>query len=119
LSKVGGYNFFHLIFSPDQGEYLLNIYCISNFIIVDWGSMCCNSLGGACFFFDIDVKGGESVVNFKDATVVEISRMLQWYSCMFFKGFSLMPKGDIVGMFLDKGRVCVFVIDGEDQHVCH
>jgi hypothetical protein len=32
--------------------------------------MYCNSSGGACFFFDIDVKGGESVVNFKDATVV-------------------------------------------------
>jgi hypothetical protein len=42
--------------------------------------MYCNSLGGVCFFFDIDVKGGESVVisrmrvvisrNFKDATVV-------------------------------------------------
>jgi hypothetical protein len=29
-----------------------------------------SSSGGACFFFDIDVKGGESVVNFKDATVV-------------------------------------------------
>jgi hypothetical protein len=66
-----------------------------------------NSSGGACFFFDIDVKGGESVV---------ISRMLQWYSCMFFKGFPSMPKGEIVGMFSDRGRVCVFVIDGEDQH---
>jgi hypothetical protein len=32
-----------------------------------------------------------------------------------------MPKGDIVGMFSNRGRVCVFVIDGnvidgEDQH---
>jgi hypothetical protein len=35
---------------------------------------------------------------------------------MFFKGFPSMPKGEIVGMFLDRGRVCVFVIDGEDQH---
>jgi hypothetical protein len=52
--------------------------------------MYCNSSGGACFFFDIDVKGGESVV---------ISRMLQWYSCMFFKGLPSMPKGEIVGMF--------------------
>ena len=78
--------------------------------------MYCNNSGGACFFFDIDVKGGESVVNFKDATVVVISRMLQWYSCMFFKGLPSMPKGDIVGMFLDRGRVCVFVIDGEDKH---
>jgi hypothetical protein len=69
--------------------------------------MYCNNSGGVCFFFDIDVKGGESVV---------ISRMLQWYSCMFFKGFPSMPKGEIVGMFLDRGRVCVFFIDGEDQH---
>jgi hypothetical protein len=59
-----------------MGEYLLNIYCISNFLIVDRGSMYYNSLGGACFFFDIHVKGGESVVNLKDATVVVISRML-------------------------------------------
>jgi hypothetical protein len=69
--------------------------------------MYCNNSGGACFFFDIDVKGGESVV---------ISRMIQWYSWMFCKGFPSMPKGEIVGMFLDIGRVCVFAIDGEDQH---
>jgi hypothetical protein len=31
--------------------------------------MYCNNSGGACFFFDIDVKGGESG-NFKDATMV-------------------------------------------------
>jgi hypothetical protein len=35
---------------------------------------------------------------------------------MFFKGFPSMPKGEIVGMFSDRGRVCVFVIDGKDQH---
>jgi hypothetical protein len=70
-----------------------------------------NSSGGVCFFFDIDVKGGRKCANFKDATVVVISRMLQWYSCMFFKGLPSMPKGEIVGMFLDRGRVCVFVID--------
>jgi hypothetical protein len=51
-----------------------------------------------------------------DATVVVISSMLQWYSCMFFKGLPSMPKGEIVGLFLDRGRVCMFVIDGEDQH---
>jgi hypothetical protein len=68
--------------------------------------MYCNNSGGACFFFDIDVKGGESVV---------ISRMLQWYSWMFFKGLPSMPKGEIVGMFSDRGRVCVFVIDGKDH----
>jgi hypothetical protein len=80
--------------------------------IVDRGSMYRNNSRGACFFFDIDVKGGESVV---------ISRMLQWHSYMLFKGFPSMPKGEIVGMFSDRGRVCVFVIDGdvtdgEDQH---
>jgi hypothetical protein len=35
---------------------------------------------------------------------------------MFFKGFPSMPKGDIVGMFLDRGRVCVFFIDGKYKH---
>jgi hypothetical protein len=47
-----------------------------------------NNSGGACFFFDINVKGGESVVisgcDFKDAT-----GKLQW--------FPSMPKGDNVG----------------------
>jgi hypothetical protein len=81
-------------------------------LIVDRGIMYHNILGGVCFFFDIDVKGGESVV---------ISRMLQWYSCMLFKGLPSMPKGEIVGMFSDRGRVFVFIIDGdfiddEDQH---
>jgi hypothetical protein len=68
--------------------------------------MYCNSSRGVCFFFDIDVKGGESVV---------ISRMLQWYSWMFFKGFPSMPKGEIVGMFIT-GRQKVeylFFIDGK------
>jgi hypothetical protein len=27
-----------------------------------------------------------------------------------------MPKGEIVGMASDRGRVCVFVIDGKDQN---
>jgi len=84
----------------------LHIWCISKMLLVDRGSMYCNSSGGACFFFDIDVKGGESVV---------ISRMLQWYSWMFFKGFPSMPKGEIVGIFIT-GRHKVeylFVIDGK------
>jgi hypothetical protein len=72
--------------------------------------MYCNSSGGACLFFDIDVKGGESVV---------ISKMLQWYNWMFFKGLPSMPKGEIVGMFSDRGRVCVFVIDGKDHDQQH
>jgi hypothetical protein len=74
--------------------------------------MYCNSSGGACFFFDIDVKGGESVVISRrlQATVVWISRMLQWYSysCMFFKGLPSMPKGEIVGMFSDRRQsICL------------
>ena len=84
----------------------MNICCISKLLIVDRGSMYCNSSGGACFFFDIDVKGVESVV---------ISRMLQWYSWMFFKGFPSMPKGKIVGMFI-MGRQkeeYLFFIDGK------
>ena len=30
-----------------------------------------------------------------------------------------MPKGEIVGMFSDRGRVCVFVIDGKDHDQHH
>jgi hypothetical protein len=66
-----------------------------------------NNSGGACLLFDIDVKGGESVV--------VISNMLQWYNWMFFKGLPSMPKGEIFGMFLERGRVCVFFIDGKDH----
>jgi hypothetical protein len=33
------------------------------------GEYALHSAGGACFIFEIDVKGGENVVNFKDATV--------------------------------------------------
>ena len=97
-------------------------------LLVDRGSMYCNISEGACFFFDIDVKGGESVV------ISRRLQLLQWYgfqecyrygfqgcysgkfSCMFFKGLPSMPKGEIVGMFLDRGRVCVFLIDEKDQH---
>jgi hypothetical protein len=45
-----------------MGSTYLNICCISNLLIVDRGSMYYNSSGGACYFFDIDVKGGESVM---------------------------------------------------------
>jgi hypothetical protein len=58
-----------------------------------------------------------------------ISRMLQWYSCIFsFQGcysginacFSRdchqCQRGRLLACFLNRGRVCVFVIDGEDQH---
>jgi hypothetical protein len=60
--------------------------------------MYCNNAGGACFFFDIDVKGGESVVISR--MLLLISRILQWYSWMLFKGFPSMPKGEIVGIFI-------------------
>jgi hypothetical protein len=46
---------------------------------------------------------------------VVISRMIQWYSWMFFKGFPSMPKGKIVGMFI-MGRQkeeYLFFIDGK------
>jgi hypothetical protein len=89
-SKVGGYNFFRLIYSPGHGESLLNICCISKPLIVDRGSMYCNNSGGACFFFEIDAKGGESVVisrmlKWYSWMFLVISRILQWYSWMFFK----------------------------------
>jgi hypothetical protein len=62
--------------------------------------MYCNSSGGACFFFDIDVKGGESVV---------ISRMLQWYSCMFFQGVAINAKGgDCWHVFRQRQSMHVF-----------
>jgi hypothetical protein len=64
--------------------------------------MYCNSSGGACFFFDIDVKGGESVV---------ISRMLQWYNWMFFKGFQ--------GVAINaKGGDCWHVFQTKAEYAC-
>jgi hypothetical protein len=30
-----------------------------------------------------------------------------------------MPKGEIVGMFSDRGRICVFFIDGKDHDQQH
>jgi hypothetical protein len=42
-------------------------------LIVDRGSMYYNILGGACYFFDIDVKGGESVM------ISRSKYMLQWH----------------------------------------
>jgi hypothetical protein len=71
-----------------------------------------NNSGGACFFFHIDVEGGESVVISRMLLV--ISRMLQWYSWMFFKGLPSMPKGEIVGIFImgKHKEEYLFVIDG-------
>jgi hypothetical protein len=64
--------------------------------------MYCNSSGGACFFFDIDVKGGESVV---------ILRMLQWYNWMFFKGFQ--------GVSINaKGGDCWHVFQTKAEYAC-
>jgi hypothetical protein len=64
--------------------------------------MYCNSSRGACFFFDIDVKGGESVV---------ISRMLQWYNWMLFKGFQ--------GVAINsKGGDCWHVFQTKAKYAC-
>jgi hypothetical protein len=75
--------------------------------------MYCNNSGGACFFFDIDVKGGESVV---------MVRMLQWYGWMSRKssavlqvlqGFHQCQRGRLLAYLQTEGRVCLFVIDGK------
>jgi hypothetical protein len=46
---------------------------------------------------------------------VVISRMIQCYSWMFFKGFPSMPKGKIVGMFITgrQKEEYLFFIDGK------
>ena len=56
-------------------------------LIVDRGSMYCNSSGGACFFFDIDVKGGEKSSRGES-------------ECMWVLELPSMPKGEIVGKYL-------------------
>jgi hypothetical protein len=55
--------------------------------IVDKGSMYCNSLGGACFFFDIDVKGGERSLGGEP-------------ECMWVLVLPSIPKGGDVGKYL-------------------
>ena len=55
--------------------------------IVDRGSMFCNRSGGACFFFDIDVKGGEKSPGGES-------------ECMWVLVLPSMPKGEIVGKYL-------------------
>jgi hypothetical protein len=42
-----------------SGGVLIEYLVYFQEFIVDRGSMFCNRSGGACFFFDIDVKGGE------------------------------------------------------------
>ena len=56
-------------------------------LIVDRGHMYCNSSGGACFFFDIDVKGGEKILGGE-------------FECMWVLVFPSMLKGEIVGKYL-------------------
>jgi hypothetical protein len=56
-------------------------------LIVDKGSMYCNNSGGACFFFDIDVKGGEKCLG-------GVSE------CMWVLVLPLMPKGEIASKYL-------------------
>jgi hypothetical protein len=43
--------------------------------------------------------------------------MIMWsFNVMWTRSTILNRAHYGVGMFLDRGRVCVFVIDGEDQH---
>ena len=56
-------------------------------LIVYRGSMFCNRSGGACFFFDIDVKGGEKSSGGES-------------ECMWVLEFPLMPKGENVSKSL-------------------
>jgi hypothetical protein len=51
------------------------------------GSMFCNISGGACFFFDIDVKEGEKSPGGE-------------FECMWGIVLPSMPKGEIVGKYL-------------------
>ena len=83
----------------------MNICRISKLLIVERESMYHKNSRGACFFFDIDLKGGESVV---------ISRMLQWYSWIFFK-VAINAKGEIVGIFITGRQKAeyFFFIDGK------
>jgi hypothetical protein len=68
-------------------------------LIVDRGSMYCNSSGGACFFFDIDVKGGEKILEGES-------------ECMWVLVLPSIPKGEIIGRFI-VGSKCV--IDGKNN----
>jgi hypothetical protein len=52
------------------------------------GGVCfCNNSRGACFFFDIDVKGGEKSLGGES-------------ECIWVLVFPSMPKGEIVGKYL-------------------
>jgi hypothetical protein len=82
-------------------------------ILVDRGSMYCNNSGGACFFFDIDVKGGESVVisvfqsgNFSQDM---ISRMLQ----ESYSGFHQCQRGRMLANISQIAHAYMLVIDGK------
>ena len=65
-------------------------------LIVDRGSMFCNSSGGACFFFDIDVKGGEK----SPEGEYECMWVRGESQCMWVLVFPSMPKGENVGKSL-------------------
>ena len=64
-------------------------------LIVDKGSMFCKISGEECFFFDIDVKGGERRVESE---------------CMWVLVLPSMPKGEIVGKCLT-GSICLSLME--------
>jgi hypothetical protein len=56
--------------------------------------MFCNISGGACFFFDIDVKGGEKSLGGES-------------ECMWVLELPLIPKGDNVDKYLTD-KTCLY-----------
>jgi hypothetical protein len=74
--------------------------------------MFCNRSGEKCFFFDIDVKGGEKSEESRVVRRVESE-------CMWVLVLPSMPKGEIVGKYLTDSEWKIFnrhrmlVIDGK------
>jgi hypothetical protein len=71
-------------------------------LIVNRGSIYCNNSGGACFFFDIDVKGGESVM-------VRMLRVV----FRFFKVSINAKGGDFWNIYYGQKAEYLFVSDGK------
>jgi hypothetical protein len=65
-------------------------------LIVDRGSMFCNRSGEECFFFDIDVKGGEKEFGRRDP------------NGMWVLVLPSMTKGEIVGKYLTDSEWKIF-----------
>jgi hypothetical protein len=71
--------------------------------------MYCNNSGGACFFFDIDVKGGERMVkklNVLQGVCVVITRMVK---LDVLQGVAINAKGgDYWHVLRQRQSMCVF-----------